>query len=60
MSGANAALTARDRRFRDLSNLNADLIVGAIKVHCAEHPGAQVAQGVEAFWAVRPARTFGP
>ncbi|MGX5773894.1 hypothetical protein [Methylorubrum zatmanii] len=38
-TGVNAMLVVRDRQFRDLSGLNADLVVGSLRTFCAELDG---------------------
>ncbi|MCE4226772.1 hypothetical protein HCU64_23810 [Methylobacterium sp. C25] len=56
MSGVNAMKTARDRNFRDLAGLNADLMLGSIRAYCNQHPDASVIAAVEAIQISRPLR----
>ncbi|MBB3905591.1 hypothetical protein [Methylobacterium brachythecii] len=58
MSGVNVVTTARDRSFRDLSGLNADLVIGSIRAFCDAHPDASVVSAVEALQITRPVRPF--
>ena len=58
MSGANVVMTARDKAYRDLSNLNADLILGSVQAFCGENPSGVILQGVERLYAGRPTRVW--
>lgn len=60
MSGANLMSTVRDKRFRDLSTLDPDLMVGSIRAFCAEHPNAAATAAVEALFAPLPVQPFKP
>lgn len=46
MSGANAVFTARDKQYRDLSALNADLVIGTVVAYCVENPNGRAIDGV--------------
>lgn len=60
MSGDNVMSTGRDNRYRDLSNLNPDVMAGSIRAFCAQHPDAVAAAAVEALFAPLPAQPFKP
>ncbi|SFK86481.1 hypothetical protein [Methylorubrum salsuginis] len=57
-TGINNVLIVRDRQFRDLSGLNADLVVGSLRAFCTQHPTALLVQGAERFYAGLPLRTW--
>ncbi|BAU89663.1 competence comM domain protein [Methylorubrum populi] len=57
-TGINAVLVVRDRQFRDLSGLNADLVVGSLRAFCTQHPTALLVQGAERFHAGLPLRAW--
>ncbi|UYW32640.1 hypothetical protein [Methylorubrum extorquens] len=57
-TGVNNVLIVRDRQFRDLSGLNADLVVGSLRAFCAQHPMALLVQGAERFYAGLPPHTW--
>ena len=57
-SGVNTVLVVRDRQFRDLSGLNADLVVGSLRAFCTQHPMAFLIQGAERFHAGLPLRAW--
>lgn len=60
MSGANVMSTARDNRYRDLTNQNPDVMAGSIRAFCAQHPDAVAAAAVEALFAPLPTQPFAP
>ncbi|MFD6320942.1 hypothetical protein [Methylorubrum thiocyanatum] len=57
-TGVNNVLVVRDRQFRDLSGLNADLVVGSLRAFCTQHPTAFLIQGAERFHAGLPLRAW--
>lgn len=60
MSGANMAMMSTARSYRDLSNLNADFVIGSLRSFCAENAAATVMHGVEQFYGSRPVRKWSP
>ncbi|CAO4141518.1 hypothetical protein [Methylorubrum aminovorans] len=57
-TGVNNVLIVRDRQFRDLSGLNADLVVGSLRAFCTQYPTAFLIQGAERFHAGLPLRAW--
>lgn len=57
-TGVNNVLIVRDRQFRDLSGLNADLVVGSLRAFCAQYPTAFLIQGAERFHDGLPLRAW--
>ncbi|CAO4142047.1 hypothetical protein LPLAFNJD_LOCUS1091 [Methylorubrum aminovorans] len=57
-TGINNVLVVRDRQLRDLSGLNADLVVGSLRAFCAQYPTAFLIQGAERFHAGLPLRAW--
>ena len=57
-TGVNNVLVVRDRQFRDLSGLNAVLVVGSLRAFCTQHPSALLIQGAERFHAGLPLRAW--
>ncbi|KQT46591.1 hypothetical protein ASG52_12790 [Methylobacterium sp. Leaf456] len=57
-TGVNNVLIVRDQQFRDLSGLNADLVVGSLRAYCTQHPTALLVQGAESFFASLPLRAW--
>lgn len=57
-TGINNVLVVRDRQFRDVSGLNADLVVGSLRAFCAQYPTAFLIQGAERFHAGLPLRAW--
>ena len=57
-TGINNVLVVRDQQFRDLSGLNADLVVGSLRAFCTQHPSAFLVQGAERFHTSPPLRAW--
>ncbi|GJD91188.1 hypothetical protein BHAOGJBA_4736 [Methylobacterium hispanicum] len=57
MSGANAAQMIHAGTFRDLTNLNAELVAGSLRAACAETPGAPLVTAAEKLFSSRLVRT---
>ncbi len=56
MSGANAAQTVHAGVYRDLANLNGELVAGSLRAACAETPAAPLVTAAEKLFASRPGR----
>lgn len=57
-TGVNNVMIVRDRQFRDLSGLKADLVVGSLRAFCAQYPAALLVQGAERFHTGLPLRAW--
>lgn len=60
MSGVNGAAIVRERRYRDLDGLNADLVIGSLRATCVALPDTVLMQGAEQLWFGRPLREWRP
>ena len=60
LSGINAAMMAKEKHYRDLEGMNADLVIGSLKAACAAEPNAIVLRGAEQLWLTRPSRAWRP
>lgn len=58
MSGANAAQTVHAGVYRDLANLNGELVAGSLRAFCAKTPGAPLATAAEMLFGSRPVRSW--